>query len=217
MTMMTDAHRGRAMTITTTDATTARETRMADLPARGSDRAMVTTTGVARGHLRATMTIDAHRGRAMTIMTTDATTARETRMAGLPARGRDRAMTMTTGVARGHLRVTTTIDAHRGHAMTLMTTDVMTARATRKAGLPARGRDRAMTMTTGVARGHAMTIMTTDATTAHETRKAGLPVRGRDRAMTMTTGAAAATMAAGSVTPRVMRKLLGTGAVSLRF
>jgi hypothetical protein len=35
--------------------------------------------------------------------------------------------------------------------------------------------------------------------------------------MTMTTGAPAAAMAAGSVIPKVMRKLLGSGAVSLRF
>jgi len=75
----------------------------------------------------------------------------------------------------------------------------------------------AIAMTTGVARGQAMTIMTTDVTIASETRKAGLPARGRDRAMTMTTGAPAAAMAAGSVIPKVMRKLLGSGAVSLRF
>ena len=74
-----------------------------------------------------------------------------------------------------------------------------------------------MTMMTDAHRGRAMTIMTTDVTIARETRKAGLPARGRDRAMTMTTGAPAAAMAAGSVTPKVMRKLLGTGAVSLRF
>ena len=76
-----------------------------------------------------------------------------------------------------------------------------------------------MTMMTDAHRGRAMTIMTTDVTIARETRKAGLPARGRARAMimTMTTGEAAAAVAAGSVTPKVMRKLLGTGAVSLRF
>jgi hypothetical protein len=74
-----------------------------------------------------------------------------------------------------------------------------------------------MATTIDVARGRAMTIMTTDVMTARETRKAGLPARGRDRAMTMTIGAVAAAMVAGSATPKVMRKLPGTGAVSLRF
>jgi hypothetical protein len=44
-------------------------------------------------------TTGARRGRAMTIMTTDATTAREMRKVGIPVRGRDRATTMTIAAA----------------------------------------------------------------------------------------------------------------------
>jgi hypothetical protein len=153
---------------------------------------MTMTTGVARGH-------------AMTIMTTDATTARETRKAGLPVRGRDRAMTMTTGAAAATMAA--------GLAIAPGTRRLLVGAGRSVKAPPAV----AIAMTTGVARGHAMTIMRTDVTIARATRKAGLPARGRDRAMTMTIGAAAAAMAAGSVTPKVMRKLLGTGAVSLRF
>ena len=161
------------------------------------------TTGAGLSAM--TMMIDAHRGRAMTIMTTDATTARATRKAGLPIRGRDRAMTMTTGAAAATMAA--------GLAIAPGTRRLLVG-AGRSVKAPSAV---AIAMTTGVARGHAMTIMRTDVTIARATRKAGLPARGRDRAMTMTIGAAAAAMAAGSVTPKVMRKLLGTGAVSLRF
>ena len=150
---------------------------------------MTMTTGVARGH-------------AMTIMTTDATTAHETRKAGLPVRGRDRAMTMTTGAAAATMAA--------GLAIAPGTRRLLVGAGRSVKAPPAV----AIATTTGVARGHTMTIMRTDVTIDRATRKAGLPARGRDRAMTMTIGAAAA---AGSVTPKVMRKLLGTGAVSLRF
>ena len=131
--------------------------------------------------------------------------ARAMRKAGLPAHDRDRAMTMTTGAAAATMAA--------GLAIAPGTRRRLVGAGRSVKAPPAV----AIAMTTGVARGHAMRIMTTEATTARATRKAGLPVRGRDRAMTMTIGAAAATMAAGSVTPKVMRKLLGTGAVSLRF
>ena len=141
---------------------------------------MTMTTGVARGH-------------AMTIMTTDATTAHETRKAGLPVRGRDRrAMTMTIGAAAATMAA--------GLAIAPGTRRLLVG-AGRSVKAPSAV---AIATTTGVARGHTMTIMRTDVTIARATRKAGLPARGRDRAMTMTIGAAAAAMAAGSV-PEVMR------------
>jgi hypothetical protein len=155
--------------------------------------ALGTTTGVARGHV-------------MTIMTIDVMTARATRKAGLPARGRDRVMTMTvmTGAAAATMAAGSVIAPG-------------TRRLLVEAGRSAKAPPAVEITTTGIAHGHGMSIMTTDVTIARETRKAGLLARGRDRVMTMTTGAAAESMAAGSVTPKVMRKLLGTGAVSLRF
>jgi hypothetical protein len=90
-------------------------------------------------------TTDARRGRAMTIMTTDATTAREMRKAGLPVRDRDRT-TMTIAAAA-------------------MAAGLVIAPVTRRllgvAGRSAKAPLAVATVTTtGVPRGRAMTIMT---------------------------------------------------------
>jgi hypothetical protein len=191
MTTMTDARRGRAMRILTTDATTAPEMRKAGLPARGRGRARMTTTADTPGRPLATMTTDATPGRVMTIMTTDATPGPGMRKASIPVRGRDRAtttMTIAAAMAAGSViaRVTRRllVAAGRSAKDLLAVATVMT--------------------TTDAPRGRAMTIMTTDATIARETRKAGLPVRDRDH----TTMMIAAAMAAGSVIAPVTQRLL---------